>query len=62
MTQHLTPHHLTAEELGRRDAQQAHHGCAVSNPYPTFHPNHADWQSAFETHLAMLQAQEKKTC
>jgi hypothetical protein len=58
----LTAHKLSVEAMAHRDALDAFHGHAVSNPYPTFHPNHADWQSAFETHLAMLQAQEKKTC
>ena len=54
MTQHLTPHNLTAEELGRRDAEQAHHGCEPANPFPACHPDHAAWQAAYNSEALRL--------
>jgi hypothetical protein len=54
MALHLVPHNLTPEELGRRDAEQAHHGCAVSNPFPLCHPDHSAWQSAYNSEALRL--------
>jgi len=58
MNLHLTPHNLSVEAMARRDAQDAHHGHAVSNPYPKSHPDHEVWQWAFNSRLLELGYQQ----
>jgi hypothetical protein len=40
--------------MARRDALDAHHGHAVSNPYPKCHYCHPIWQAAFNSQLLEL--------
>ena len=55
MSMHLRPHHLSVEAMDQRDALDAHHGHAVSNPYPVCHPDHDTWQQAFSSRLLELE-------
>jgi hypothetical protein len=41
--------------MDQRDALDAHHGHAVSNPYPVCHPDHDTWQQAFSSRLLELE-------
>lgn len=47
-------HDLSIECMARRDALVAHHGQAVSNPYPVCHADHAVWQAAFNSEALRL--------
>jgi hypothetical protein len=58
MTQHLIPHKLTAEELGRRDAEQARHGAPVSNPYVEGSWQAEAWSDGHALRLAELDTEE----
>lgn len=55
---HLTPHNLSIEAMAKRDADDASHGHAVSNPYPVSDERHDLWQMAFEMRLAELSTFE----
>lgn len=50
----ITLHNLSVESMARRDAVDAHHGHAVSNPYPVGHADHDIWQQAFDSHALEL--------